>query len=80
MYKRVLQHVREITKEWPTERKYQLFHNILLEAQRDHTKMIKFDVIEYCDVSALDEAEYVYIEYFKPPLNTVGMNDDKTID
>ena len=80
MYKRVQQHVREITKDWPTERKYQLFHNIWLAAKTDCTKMLKFDVVEYCETEELDDAEQTYIDYFKPPLNTVGMNDDKTID
>lgn len=80
MYRRVQQHVREITRDWPKERKYQLFHNIWLAAKTDPTKMVKFDIVEYCDEEQLDEAEEVYIDYFKPPLNTVGMNDDKTID
>lgn len=29
---------------------------------------------------ALLDIEAEYIDYFKPPLNTVGMTDEKTID
>lgn len=83
MYRRICRHVREITKDWNQERKYQLLHNFWLTAKDDTTnnRRIQFDVVEYCDdKSALLDIEAEYIDYFKPPLNTVGMTDEKTID
>lgn len=80
MYKRILQHVREMTKERPLARKYQLLHNYLLSSKENTDRRIQFDVVEYCDVEDLDEMEQKYIDYFKPHLNTVGMNDGKEID
>lgn len=80
MYKRILQHVREITKDWSNERKYQLLHNFWLKTCEDPTKRIQFDVLEYCAVEDLDQIEQAYIDYLRPVLNTVGMNDNKKID
>lgn len=80
MYRRVLQHVREITKDWSYSRKYQLLHNFWLTTQNDDNKRIQFDVLEYCEKEELNRIEQEYIDYLKPCLNTVGMKDEKTID
>ena len=80
MYRRVQQHVREMMKDLPLERKYQLFHNYWLSTKENADRRIQFDVVEYCDVEDLDRLEQEYIDYFKPHLNTWGMNDGLTID
>ena len=80
MYRRIQSHVREMLKDLPLERKYQLFHNYWLSAQENADRRIQFDVVEYCEPEEMDELEQKYIDYFKPHLNTVGMNDGLTID
>lgn len=80
MYKRICQHVREMTKESPLSRKYQLLHNYWLSTQEQTGRRIQFDVVQYCDIQDLDALEQEYIDYYKPHLNTVGMKDQKTID
>ena len=40
MYKRILQHIREITKDWNYSRKYQLLHNFWLKTCDDQNKRI----------------------------------------
>lgn len=80
MYNRVLQHVRELTKDFSYSRKYQLLHNYWLSAQEDPERRIQFNVVECCDEEDLDRIEQEYITYFQPYLNTVGMTDGKTID
>ena len=80
MYKRIQSHVREMMKDQPLARKYQLLHNYWLTTQEDANRRIQFDVLEYCEPEDLDEVEQEWIDYFKPCLNTVGMNDNKTID
>lgn len=67
-------------KDLPLERKYQLFHNYWLSTKENADRRIQFDVVEYCDEEDLDELEQQYIDYFKPHLNTWGMNDGLTID
>lgn len=69
-----------MTKDSPLARKYQLLHNYWLSTQETTDRRIQFDVLEYCDVEDLDRLEKEYINYYKPHLNTVGMNDGLTID
>ena len=80
MYKRICQHVREMSKDSPLARKYQLLHNYWLSTQETADRRIQFDVVQYCDEEDLDKLEQEYIDYYKPHLNTVGMKDQKTID
>ena len=75
MYKRVQQHVREILKDYPPARKYQILHNAKISGY-----FIQFEVLEYCEPEALDDIEQKWIEFYQPSLNTIGMTDDKTID
>ena len=80
MYKRIQSHVREMMKEQPLARKYQLLHNYWLSTQENIERKIQFDVLEYCEVEELDEMEQKWIDFFQPALNTLGMTDGKTID
>ena len=78
MYNRILTHVREILKDFPTERKYQIMHNI-----KENGFKIKFDVVQYwnpdCGLS-IEDLEQSWIDFYQPPLNTLGIADDRTID
>lgn len=86
MYNRICQHVREITKDLPLERKYQLLHNAWLKTQNPEAgdthdvRGVGFEILERCEECDLKVVEQEWIDYYKPHLNTVGMNDNKTID